>query len=423
MKITILTAGTRGDTQPYVALGAGLQNARHQVRLAAGENYKSFITQYGLDFFPIGADFSAMMNSPQAQAVLDSDNPIKMLLFQMKASQSVNRLMERLLDDVWVACQGADAILYSPGQPNGFFIARHLGIPCIQVNAVPMTPTRTQPAALFYSGPRLGGAYNLLTHAIFDLMFWQGFRPAIKSFWRTKSPTTRIPFAAPFGQQRSERLLVLYGYSEHVLPRPTDWPDYARITGYWFVEEEPAWSPPTALVDFLHAGPPPLYIGFGSMGSKRRALETTEMMVKALALSGHRGLLARGWNGLNQDVQLPNTVFMVESAPHTWLFPQVAAVVHHGGAGTTAAGVRAGVPSIIVPHAVDQPMWGQRIAELGVGPQPIPRKQLTAERLAQAITATNDAAMRARAGALGRTIRAENGVARAVEVIDNLLNR
>jgi len=144
-------------------------------------------------------------------------------------------------------------------------------------------------------------------------------------------------------------------------------------------------------------------------------------MLKSLELSGQRGVLATGWHGLSQNVQLPDSVFTVESVPHTWLFPQVAAVVHHGGAGTTAAGIRAGVPSIIVPHSVDQPMWGQRIAELGVGPQPIPRKQLTAERLAQAITATGDTAMRARAGALGRQIRAENGVAKAVEILGKLL--
>ena len=329
--------------------------------------------------------------------------------------------MGQMVDDVWAACQGADAILYSPGQPNAYFIARHLGIPCIQVNAVPMTPTRAQPAALFYAGPRLGGAYNLLTHAIFDQVFWQGFRPAIQNFWRRTSETTKIPVTGPFRRQRAERQPILYGYSDHVLPRPGDWPDYAYITGYWFVEEEPAWSPPDALVGFLRSGPPPVYIGFGSMGSKRKALETTETMLKSLELSGQRGVLATGWHGLSQNVQLPDSVFTVESVPHTWLFPQVAAVVHHGGAGTTAAGIRAGVPSIIVPHSVDQPMWGQRIAELGVGPQPIPRKQLTAERLAQAITATGDTAMRARAGALGRQIRAENGVAKAVEILGKLL--
>ncbi len=425
-KITILTAGTRGDTQPYVALGDGLQQAGYQVRLAAGANFEAFVKQYGLEFYSIGADFSQMMNSPQAQAVLDSDSPIKMLLSQSKASQSIGKMMGQMLDDVWDASQGSDAILFSPGQPNGYFIAHELGIPCVAVNAVPMTPTRMQPAAMFYSGPRLGSAYNLLTHTVFDQMFWLGFGPMLRSFWQRHAqahPTVRIPMRAPSGRQRAEHLPTLYGYSESVLPRPSDWPDEAHVTGYWFIEHEPAWQPPADLVAFLKSGPPPVYIGFGSMANRRTASEMTDLIVKALQLSGQRGLLATGWNGLSADSHLPETIYRLDSAPHTWLFPQVSAVVHHGGAGTTAAGIRAGMPSIIVPHGVDQPMWGQRVAELGVGPQPIPRKQLTAERLAQAMTATTDKAMRAHAHALGQKIRAENGVANAVQLIDRLLHR
>ncbi|MEI6043091.1 MAG: glycosyltransferase [Chloroflexota bacterium] len=422
MRITILTAGTRGDTQPYVALGAGLQQAGYQVRLVAGKNFESFVTQYGLEFFPLHLDFSAMMNSEEAQAVLNANNPIKMLMLQAKATQTVNRMMGQTQNEIWIASQGADAILYSPGMPNGYFIAKQLGIPCIALNAVPMTPTRTQPAAFFYDGPRLGSAYNLLTHTILEQLFWQSFRPAIQKFWHEKAKTVSIPFAAPYRRQRAERLPILYGYSEAVLPRPADWPDYAFITGYWFAEEEPNWSPPTELVNFLQAGPPPVYIGFGSMGNPRKGSEVTEILVKALKLSGQRGLLATGWNGLSQEVQLPDTVFMVESVPHTWLFPQVSAVVHHGGAGTTAAGLSAGVPSIIVPHSVDQPMWGQRVAELGVGPPPIPRKELTAERLAQSITATKDKAIRIGAAALGQKICAEDGVTKAVEVLEKLLH-
>jgi sterol 3beta-glucosyltransferase len=422
MRITLLTAGTRGDVQPYVALGVGLQRAGYQARVAAGEDFAPFVRQYGLDYFPIRANFSAMMSSEQAQAVLDAESPLQMLAAQMKASQT-GALFDRIQDDVWEACQGADAILYPPGLVNGYFIARRLGVPCVAINAVPMTPTRTQPAALFYSGPRLGGAYNRLTHLVMEQGFWQGFRPAIQRFWRRKQERAAIPLLGPYRQQRAERMPILYGYSERVLPRPADWPDYAHITGYWFLEEEPSWSPPAALVSFLEAGPSPVYIGFGSMGSRRRAREMTETLVKALELSGQRGILATGWNGLDQGARLPESVYMLESAPHSWLFPRVAAVAHHGGAGTTAAGLRAGAPTIIVPHAVDQPMWGQRVAELGVGPRPIPRKELTAERLARAITATRDPTMRERATALGQRIRAEDGVARAVEILDRILQR
>jgi len=417
-----VTAGTRGDTQPYLALGIGLQRAGHQVTVAAGANYESFIRQYGLDFAPMRADFAGMLNSPEAQRVLEADNPIQFMVAQMQATRKVRRL-DQLQDDVWLACQDAEAILYSPGMPNGYFMARKLGIPSIALNVVPMSPTRAFPAAVLYAGPRLGTVYNRLTHALFEQAFWFGFRSGIQTFWRKQDATIQVPLASPNRRQRQEHYPVLYGYSELVLPRPRDWPDYVSVTGYWFLDDTPDWSPPAALVDFLKAGPPPVYIGFGSMSSPGKARQMTETVLQALAMSGQRGVLASGWRGLSQDVQLPSTVYMLDSVPHNWLFPQMAAVVHHGGAGTTAAGLRAGVPSIVIPYAVDQPMWGRRVAELGVGPAPIPRKQLTAERLADAITATTDQGMRARAADLGQQIRAENGIARAVELLEQHLRR
>lgn len=418
MRIAILTAGTRGDTQPYVALGIGLQRAGHQVRLAACLNFESFVQQYGLDYYPIRSDLSAIMSSELAQTVMATKNPIKMLAVQAQALKTQMPMMRDVQEDTWGACQDADLILFSPGLPNAYFVARQLGVPCVALNAVPMMPTRMEPAAMFYAGPRLGGVYNRVTHTIQEQMFWQSFRPAIQYFWRKHDQRVRIPFAAPNGRQRREGLLTLYGYSEHVLPRPKDWSESTYVTGYWFLDDEPAWTPPDSLIHFLRSGPPPVYIGFGSMGNPRKAAEMTELSLKALELSGQRGILATGWNGMSGDRHLPETAYVLESAPHSWLFPQMLAVVHHGGAGTSAAGVRAGVPSIIVPHAVDQPMWGRRIAELGVGPEPIPRKLLSAERLAQAIRATTDPSIRARATDLGRKVRAENGVTRAIEILD-----
>ncbi len=421
MLITILTAGTRGDTQPYIALALGLQRAGYQVRFVGGQNFAPFVQAYGLDFFPLSVDLAEMMNSGAAQAVLDADNPLQALLTQASAMRNTT-VFDQVQDDVWKACQGADAIIYHPGMVSGYFIARHLGIPCLMASAVPMSPTHDWPSLLFYNGPRLGSVYNRLTHTLFDQIFWQMFRAPIKKFWRKQEQSEIVPFMPPYARQRKETLPVLYGYSEHALARPADWPAYLNITGYWFLDAESGWQPPNDLVDFLQAGPPPVYIGFGSMGSIRRARETAEIAIKALALSGQRGLLASGWNSMSQDVALPENVFMVSDVPHAWLFPQMAAVVHHGGAGTTAAGLRAGVPSVVVPYSVDQPMWGRRVAELGVGPQPIPRKQLTAENLAQAITAALQKEVRTRAEKLGKQIRAEDGVARAVEIVDHYLH-
>ncbi|MGQ9552632.1 MAG: glycosyltransferase [Anaerolineae bacterium] len=217
----------------------------------------------------------------------------------------------------------------------------------------------------------------------------------------------------------STRWSILYGFSPSVIPPPSDWGSDIHVTGYWFLDAADDWAPPPALIEFLEAGPPPVYVGFGSM-SNRKPEETADLVLAALARAQQRGVVLSGWSGL-QKADLPNSVVMVDSIPFSWLFPRVAAVVHHGGAGTTAAGLRAGVPAVVIPFFADQPFWGQRLVALGVGPAPIPRKKLTVERLAQAIEkAVTDQAMRQRAVALGARIRAEDGVAGAVAVVQSV---
>ena len=215
---------------------------------------------------------------------------------------------------------------------------------------------------------------------------------------------------------------VLYGFSPAVIPVPADWDGNTHVTGYWFVDEIDGWTPPSALLDFLEAGTPPVYIGFGSM-SNRNPRETAELIIRALKQIGQRAILLSGWGGLHSE-DLPDSIFMIDSIPHSWLFPRVAAVVHHGGASTTAAGLRAGIPSVIVPFFGDQPFWGRRVAELGVGPNPIPRGKLTSERLANAIQqAVTDKGMHERAASLGAKIQTEDGIARAAEVIEQIEKR
>ena len=212
---------------------------------------------------------------------------------------------------------------------------------------------------------------------------------------------------------------VLYGFSPSVIPKPPDWDADQQITGYWFLDRDEGWEPSPGLLAFLQAGPKPVCIGFGSM-SNRDPESTAELVMDAIRLSGQRGIILSGWGGLRVK-DLPDSAFVLDSAPHSWLFPLVAAVVHHGGAGTTAAGFRAGVPTIIIPFFGDQPFWGARAADLGVGPEPIPRKQLTAERLAEAIRdAVINEGMRKRASDLGAKIRSEEGIARAVEIIEGV---
>ena len=420
MHLTLLAAGTRGDTQPYVALAVGLQRSGYSVRFAGNRNFEPLARQHGLDFFPINVDFFEMANSGQMQEMLSSENPIK---FAINSFRTIGPALEQMQEAAWRACEGTQAVIFHPlTLPNGYFIARHLGLPCFPALLYPVDPTRAHPALPFYYGPRLGGAYNRLTHALTDQIIWQLFRAPVAKFWRKKFGRLPQPFGNLFHLQRKTRTPVLYGYSQHTFPRPADWPDNLHVTGYWFLDPPPDWTPPFALTHFLESGLPPIYVGFGSMGSRRAARETTEIVIKSLSLSGQRGVLLSGWSGLGQEMNLPGDIFVVEDVPHAWLFPRMKAVVHHGGMGTTAAGLRAGTPSIVVPHTGDQPIWGRFVHELGVGAKPIPRKRLTAERLAEAIKqAATDSAMSGRAAALGEKIHAEDGVARAVEVIHRYL--
>jgi len=217
----------------------------------------------------------------------------------------------------------------------------------------------------------------------------------------------------------THQISVLNGFSEHVVPRPADWNEHVHVTGYWFPKDRPS-QPPQDLQEFIEAGTPPIFIGFGSM-SLKNPQKATEIILEALQQSGQRGILHMGWGGLgNQD--LPNYVFKINYAPYGWLFPRMALVIHHGGSGTTSFVLRAGIPSCVVPFVFDQLFWGNRVAELGVGPNPIPYKSLSVERLTDAILlGTSDPLMRQRAFELGRKIQAENGIENSVQLIEQIL--
>lgn len=220
----------------------------------------------------------------------------------------------------------------------------------------------------------------------------------------------------------SEAPPLLIGVSAHVVPRPRDWPPNVHLTGYWFLDEPAGWAPPRELSDFLASGSTPVCVGFGSMVSEDPAADV-RTIAAALERAGRRAVLLTGWAGLGAHAAgLPPTILPLASAPHSWLFPRMAAVVHHGGAGTTAAAFRAGVRQVVVPFITDQPSWGYRVRRLGVGPPPVPRRKLTAERLAAALLrALDDEGMAARAKELAERIRGEDGGRVAVDVLEREL--
>jgi UDP:flavonoid glycosyltransferase YjiC (YdhE family) len=251
---------------------------------------------------------------------------------------------------------------------------------------------------------------------------WQGFRAADAKARREVLKISSAPFLGAFDSNSTHNMPVLYGFSPSVIPAPSDWNGNTYITGYWFLEESGDWQAPTALQHFLQSGSQPVYIGFGSMSS-RDPEKTADLVIQALERTGQRAVLQSGWGGL-QRANVPDSIFMIDAIPHSWLFPRMSAVIHHGGASTTAAGLQAGVPSVIIPFFGDQPFWGQRIADLGVGPKSIPRKKLNADRLAFAIDqAVNNNGIRQRAENLGKQIRTENGIKSAVDIFNRLEKR
>jgi UDP:flavonoid glycosyltransferase YjiC (YdhE family) len=399
-------------------LGLGLLRAGYDVRVATHAIHREFVTGHGLGFADVEGDPREIMERDAGQAWLESgSNPLR---FMREFTRLAGPLADKLLADAWEACRDADAIVISTLGFPGYHVAEKTKVPCFSAPLQPLTRTRAFPSLSMPVIPALGGGYNWATHFVTEQLFWQFFREPVNRWRRESLGLPPTPFKGPFDRLYEERLPFIYGYSPTVIPKPADWPDCHHVTGYWFLNAPPDWQPPAALLDFLQSGPPPVYIGFGSM-SGRTAQQLAETAVEAVTRAKQRAILLGGWAEVGHR-HLPDHIFRVNSIPHDWLFPRVAAVVHHGGAGTTAAGLRAGVPSILTPLFADQPFWGERVAQLGVGPQPIPRKQLTPERLAAAITtALADKDMRARAAALGEKIRAEDGVARAVEIIERHL--
>jgi sterol 3beta-glucosyltransferase len=417
MRIAIIAMGTRGDVQPYIALGKGLQAAGHSVRLLTHENFEQLVSSYGLEFWPARGNVQAIMESPKLRELLEKGNFLAITAYTSKAAQ---RAAIDWAEDGLVACQDMDLLIVGVG---GLFVAlalaEKLNLPLLQAYIFPFTPTRAFPAILFpLFVSKFGGFVNRLSHHFFRQIMWQGAR---KGDRLARQQVLGLPAAPFWGLYNSAHLggyPILYGFSPSIMPKPADW-NNTCIAGYWFLDEAADWTPPAALVDFLDRGTPPVYIGFGSMGS-RNPEQTADLVLQAIAITGQRAILQSGWGGLSKT-DSPDTVFIVDSISHSWLFPRVAAVVHHGGAGTTAAGLRAGVPTIIIPFFGDQPYWGRRVAELGVGTDPIPRKQLTAKRLAAAIhEAVSDRSIIQQAKDLGEKIRAEDGITNVVNIIQKI---
>lgn len=415
MRIAIIALGSQGDVQPYVALGKGLHHAGHQVRIISHENFGDLIRPQGLELWPVQGNVQEVTESPELRALLEKGNFIAIQRFAARAAKDAALSWAR---EGLRACQGMDLLVAGAG---GLYLAlglaEKLNIPLQQAYVFPFTPTAAFPGILFppWLG-KLGGGVNRFSHQLVRQALWQSIRAGDNAMREQVLGLPPAPLLGPYGSPILQRYPALYGFSPAVIPQPADWKK-AEVTGYWFLDAAPGWTPPQALADFLQAGPPPVYIGFGSMGH-RNPQATADLVLQALGRTGQRAVMQSGWGGLKKE-RLPETVFGIDSAPHTWLFPRMAAVVHHGGAGTTAAGLRAGVPSLVIPFFGDQSYWGRVVAEIGAGPRPIARARLSPDGLAGAIEeAVRNPQIKQKAAQIGSQIRAEDGVGRAVQLIE-----
>jgi len=402
VRIAVLAFDTRGGIQPYVALSRGFTDAGFDVTMVTPAGFADLVTGHGVEHAATIGDTETGTRQAAGVAEMTSRDRNRFMREQMRDS------LGPIADDVLAVARTADVLLGGVGGSiTGRAVAELVGVPWVDAHLQPLgPPTDAFPGTLVSRPPAWSGGLgrrvsHRLTNVALQTMFG-GPRRRVRAHLRLPRRPRRQPRDAP----------AIYGFSPLVVPKPSEWGPARKVTGYWTLPAQPGWLPPKNLVDFIAAGPPPVCIGFGSMSSRDPA-GLTELVVDAVRAAGVRAVLLSGWGGLAH--RAGDDILVVDEAPHDWLYPQMSAVVHHGGAGTTGAALQAGVPAVVVPFVVDQPFWGSRVAALGVGPTPIPRKALTARNLADALRATvADQPMRHRAAALGKRVRAEDGVAEAV---------
>lgn len=414
LKITLLTIGSRGDVQPYIALGKGLLKEGHEVTIATHEEFKDWILKHGINFKEIAGNPAELM-------LLMVTHGSMSVGFLKEASTKFRGWIGELLESSWKACQGAELLIESPSAMAGLHIAEALNIPYMRAFTMPWTRTKAYPHAFLVPDQNRGGSYNFLTHVMFENVFWKGISGQVNR-WRVE--TLGLNRTSLVKMQQS-RVPFLYNVSPAMFPPSVDFPDWVKVTGYWFLDEgSDEYEPPKKLVKFLEEakakGDKVVYIGFGSIVvSDAKAL--TKTIVEAVLDLGVKCILNKGWSDKlsksknDIEVELPPQIYDSGMIPHDWLFTKIDAAVHHGGSGTTGATLRAGLPTIIKPFFGDQFFFASRVEDLGVG---LSLKHLNKKSFTKALKSiTSDEKFLTKASEVAKAMSRERGVLSAIEAI------
>jgi sterol 3beta-glucosyltransferase len=412
-RIALVTIGTQGDVQPYLALAIALKDRGYSVVLGASEEFEGMVTGYGVEFHSLGPSIQAFLMQSRFENAMSQS----MLINGPSLLRQGQQIVDTAARHAWTMCQGADMLILNMNTSFGIDIAEALHVPALMVALQPLNSTSEFPLCIYY-GADFGPAFNRLTYTAMTVqqIYYNLPRNKLRRELMGLESRKKGGF---FRNTDGTPLTTLYAYSAEISPRPRDWPKSAIVSGYWQLKDRTDWQPSAEFQKFLSEGDAPVYIGFGSMpfGAERN----TQILKEAVKQWGGRAVVARGWGGINPS-DLPDTIFAIEKAPHDKLFKYVSAVVHHGGAGTTSAGLHLGRPTFVVPQTVDQPYWGRRVYELGCGPKPVRLRKLTPEMLATALAdlSTNET-YRKNASALAEKLHAENGTEKAIKVIERVM--
>ncbi|HRJ75740.1 MAG TPA: glycosyltransferase [Anaerolineales bacterium] len=413
MNITILTYGSRGDVQPFLPLSVGLMNRGHNVTLAAPARFKNLVEEYKINFVPLAGDIEEL-----SRKLNDSGyNFIKQMNELRNHAIEIGADIFRQTD---ITSQNADLIIHTFAHAVGAHtLAREKNIPDLHIQTFPMfTPTGDYPNITM---PNFRNRFlNRLSHIVSKKLFFFSAQIGFEQV-RRKAKLPKRKLFIPFDENPLHfQTPILCAWSPSILPASTDW-SYPQIhvAGYYFFPLNNSYHPPLELDNFLKSGKPPICISFGSMVNKD-AKRIDEIIRESLKQTNNRGIILSGWGSVQHEST--NDLLYIESAPHDWLLPKCKMIIHHGGAGTTSAGLRAGIPNIVVPFTADQPFWGSRVYAVGAGPKPILVKHLSVERLVNAIIQAESDVIRRRAQVIGQEIRGEDGVGNAIQLIESYVN-